>query len=102
MYYNVSSLNNEKVGSNRDWLIEPVNLKYSDLGLVQVKSGSFNLIKTDKGVWLSGPSLQQLVVLWGHEGEKHPGRRIFQQGSFSDLQRSRAPRHRRSLNQRTY
>ena len=54
MYYNVSSLNNEKVGSNREWLIEPVNLKYSDLGLVQVKSGSFNLIKTDKGVWVVG------------------------------------------------
>lgn len=54
MYYNVSSLNNEKVGSNREWFIAPLNLKYSDLGLVQVKSGSFNLIKTDKGVWLAG------------------------------------------------
>ena len=54
MYYNVSSLNNEKVGSNREWFIDSVNLKYSDLGLVQIKSGSFNLIKTDKGVWVAG------------------------------------------------
>ena len=37
MYYNVASLNNEKIGSNREWLIEPVNLKYSDLGLVKFK-----------------------------------------------------------------
>ena len=54
MYYNVSSLNNEKVGSNREWFIAPVNLKYSDLGLVQIKSGNFKLIKTDKGVWVVG------------------------------------------------
>ena len=44
MYYNVSSLNNEKIGINREWLIEPVNLKYSDLGLVKIKSGNFKLI----------------------------------------------------------
>lgn len=54
MYYNVASLNNEKIGSNREWLIEPVNLKYSDLGLVKIKSGNFNLIKIDKGVWVEG------------------------------------------------
>ena len=54
MYYNVSSLNNEKVGSNREWLIESLNLKYSDLGLVKIKSGNFKLIKTDKGVWVEG------------------------------------------------
>ena len=54
MYYNVSSLNNEKVGSNREWFIDSVNLKYSDLGLVQIKSGNFKLIKTDKGVWVVG------------------------------------------------
>ena len=54
MYYNVSSFNNEQTGSNREWLIESVNLKYSDLGLVKIQSGSFNLIKTDKGVWVEG------------------------------------------------
>ena len=54
MYYNVSSFNNEKTGSNREWLIESVNLKYPDLGLVKIQSGNFNLIKTDKGVWVEG------------------------------------------------
>ena len=54
MYYNVSSLNNEKIGSKREWFIDSVNLKYSDLGLVQIKSGNFKLIKTDKGVWVVG------------------------------------------------
>ena len=54
MYYNVSSFNNEKTGSNREWLIESVNLKYPDLGLVKIQSGNFNLIKTDKGVWVDG------------------------------------------------
>jgi uncharacterized metal-binding protein YceD (DUF177 family) len=39
---------------DREWLIESLNLKYSDLGLVKIKSGSFNLIKTDKGVWVEG------------------------------------------------
>ena len=63
MYYNVSSLNNEKIGINREWLIESVNLKYSDLGLVKIKSGNFKLIKTDKGVWVEGSlCLSQLDV----------------------------------------
>ena len=44
MYYNVSSFSNEKIGSTREWLIEPANLNYADLGLVKVQSGNFNLI----------------------------------------------------------
>ena len=54
MYYNVSSFSNEKIGSTREWLIEPANLNYADLGLVKVQSGNLNLIKTDKGVWVKG------------------------------------------------
>ena len=60
MYYNVSDLIKEKIGSNREWSIEPVNLNYSDLGLVKIQSGNFNLIKIDKGIWVEG-SLEIVV-----------------------------------------
>ena len=30
MYYNVSGLIKEKIGSNREWSIEPINLNYDD------------------------------------------------------------------------
>ena len=60
MYYNVSDLIKEKIGSNREWSIEPVNLNYSDLGLVKIQSGNFNLIKIDKGIWVEG--LLEIVV----------------------------------------
>jgi len=60
MYYNVSGLNKEKIGSKREWLIEPINLNYSDLGLVKIQSGNFNLIKIDKGIWMEG-SLEIVV-----------------------------------------
>ena len=60
MYYNVSSLNKEKIGSNREWSIEPVNLNYADLGLVKIQSGNFILIKIDKGIWVGG-SLEIVV-----------------------------------------
>ena len=54
MYYNVSDLIKEKIGSNREWAIEPINLNYDDLGLVKIQSGNFNLIKIDKGIWVKG------------------------------------------------
>ena len=54
MYYNVSGLIKEKIGSNREWSIEPINLNYDDLGLVKIQSGNFNLIKIDKGIWVKG------------------------------------------------
>ena len=54
MYYNVSDLVKEKIGSNREWSIEPINLNYDDLGLVKIQSGNFNLIKIDKGIWVKG------------------------------------------------
>ena len=54
MYYNVSDLIKEKIGSNREWSIEPINLNYDDLGLVKIQSGNFNLIKIDKGIWVKG------------------------------------------------
>ena len=60
MYYNVSDLIKEKIGSNREWSIEPVNLNYADLGLVKIQSGNFNLIKIDKGIWVEG--LLEIVV----------------------------------------
>ena len=60
MYYNVSDLVKEKIGSNREWSIEPVNLNYADLGLVKIQSGNFNLIKIDKGIWVEG--LLEIVV----------------------------------------
>ena len=60
MYYNVSGLNKEKIGSKREWLIEPINLNYSDLGLGKIQSGNFNLIKIDKGIWMEG-SLEIVV-----------------------------------------
>ena len=60
MYYNVSDLIKEKIGSNREWSIEPVNLNYADLGLVKIQSGNFNLIKIDKGIWVEG-SLEIVV-----------------------------------------
>ncbi|MDP7197427.1 MAG: hypothetical protein QF864_14720 [SAR202 cluster bacterium] len=60
MYYNVSDLVKGKIGSNREWSIEPVNLNYADLGLVKIKSGNFNLIKIDKGIWVEG--LLEIVV----------------------------------------
>ena len=60
MYYNVSDLVKEKIGSNREWSIEPVNLNYADLGLVKIQSGNFNLIKIDKGIWVEG-SLEIVV-----------------------------------------
>ena len=43
MYYNVSSFSNEKIGSTREWFLEPLNLNYADLGLIKVQSGNFNL-----------------------------------------------------------
>ena len=60
MYYNVSDLIKEKIGSNREWSIEPINLNYDDLGLVKIQSGNFNLIKIDKGIWMEG-SLEIVV-----------------------------------------
>ena len=54
MYYNVSGLIKEKIGSNREWSIEPINLNYDDLGLVKIQSGNFNLIKIDMGIWVKG------------------------------------------------
>jgi hypothetical protein len=30
MHYNISSFNNEKIGSNREWLIEPDNFTIDD------------------------------------------------------------------------
>ena len=62
MYYNVSSFSNEKIGSTREWFLEPLNLNYADLGLIKVQSGNFNLIKTDKGVWVKG-SLEIVVIM---------------------------------------
>ena len=62
MYYNVSSFSNEKTGSTREWFLEPLNLNYADLGLIKVQSGNFNLIKTDKGVWVKG-SLEIVVIM---------------------------------------
>tara|TARA_Y100000590_G_scaffold297971_1_gene335864 strand:+ start:813 stop:1208 length:396 start_codon:yes stop_codon:yes gene_type:complete len=61
MYYNVSSFSNEKTGSTREWFLEPLNLNYADLGLIKVQSGNFNLIKTDKGVWVKG--FLEIVVI---------------------------------------
>ena len=60
MYYNVSDLIKEKIGSNREWSIDPINLNYDDLGLVKIQSGNFNLIKIDKGIWVEG--LLEIVV----------------------------------------
>ena len=63
MYYNVSDLIKEKIGSNREWSIEPINLNYDDLGLVKIQSGNFNLIKIDKGIWVKG-SLAGAVLVY--------------------------------------